>query len=461
MGGKPGRADRHHPVGTPGSRALPRRALLAGLGLTALAGAGWVREGGGEEWPARPGGAYPGDVATSWFDHALDLVRTTPRFSPPVGARALGYAGIALYEAIVPGMPRHRSLATQLKDFQPPPPAGAHAYHWPTVASTAVAALLRHLVPTAPAATRARGLALEVGHLAEFRSATPPAVFVRSIERGIAVADHVFAWSKTDGGHEGDRRGPVPYTPPAGPGLWVPTPPRFQPALLPTWGQNRPFVLSAERECPAAPPAVYSTGGRSDFHAEVLRVYHTVNRLTPEQRAIALFWSDDPGQTVTPPGHCVSILTQVLRATAAPLDVAAEAYAKVGIAVTDAFIDCWRTKYRVNLLRPVTYIRSEIDPDWTPPLVTPPFPEHTSGHSVQSAAAAEVMTDLFGRVTFTDRTHESRGLPARAFASFWHAAREAAISRLYGGIHFLGAITAGLEQGRCIGRAVAALRTRM
>jgi hypothetical protein len=209
------------------------------------------------------------------------------------------------------------------------------------------------------------------------------------------------------------------------------------------------------------PPVPYSTVGRSDFHAEALRVYHTVTRLSPEQQAIALFWSDDPGQTVTPPGHCVSILTQVLRDAAAPLDVAAEAYAKVGIAVTDAFIDCWRTKYRVNLLRPVTYIRSEIDPDWTPPLVTPPFPEHTSGHSVQSAAVAEVLTDLFGRVAFTDRTHEDRGLPPRAFTSFWHAAREAAISRLYGGIHVLGAIVAGLDQGRCIGRAVNALRTRV
>jgi hypothetical protein len=448
-------------VGTPGSPDPGRRALLTGLGLAALAGAGWTREGRGEDWPARPGDAYPGDVATAWFDHALDVVRTTPGFSPPVAARALGYAGIALYEAIVPGLPRHRSLAGQLRDLRPPPPAGTHAYHWPTVASTALATLLRHLCPTAPAATRAQGLALEAGQLAAFRSAAPASVFVRSIERGLSVADHVFAWSRTDGGHEGDRRPPVPYTPPSGPGLWVPTPPGFQPALLPTWGQNRAFVMPAERECPAMPPVPYATGDRSDFRAEALRVYRAVTGLTPEQRAIALFWSDDPGRTVTPPGHSVSVLTQVLRDIAAPLDVAAEAYAKVGIAVADAFIDCWRTKYRVNLLRPVTYIRSAIDPDWMPLLVTPPFPEHTSGHSVQSAALAEVLTDLFGRVAFTDRTHEGRGLPARTFTSFWHAAREAAMSRLYGGIHFLGAIVAGVEQGRCIGRAVNALRTRV
>jgi hypothetical protein len=148
----------------------------------------------------------------------------------------------------------------------------------------------------------------------------------------------------------------------------------------------------------------------------------------------------------------------VIRALDLPLDRAAEAYAKVGIAVADAFISCWRTKFRENLLRPVTYVRSVIDPDWTPLLITPPFPEYTSGHSVQSAAAAAVLTDLLGPVSFTDRTHESRGLPARSFASFNDAAREAAVSRMYGGIHFRAAIDRGLEQGVCVGGRACALR---
>jgi hypothetical protein len=93
----------------------------------------------------------------------------------------------------------------------------------------------------------------------------------------------------------------------------------------------------------------------------------------------------------------------------------------------------------------------------TPLLITPPFPEYTSGHSVQSGAAAEVLTALFGRIAFIDRTHETRGLPPRSFRSFEEAAREAALSRLYGGIHFRAAIDRGLEQGACIGRQVAAL----
>ena len=130
----------------------------------------------------------------------------------------------------------------------------------------------------------------------------------------------------------------------------------------------------------------------------------------------------------------------------------------MGIAVTDSFIACWRTKYRYNLLRPVTYIKNVIDSGWTPLLTTPPFPEYTSGHSVQSAAAARVLTDLFGKVSFTDRTHEARGLPARSFDSFREAAEEAAESRLLGGIHFRSAIERGLEQGDCIGRKVSATR---
>jgi hypothetical protein len=157
----------------------------------------------------------------------------------------------------------------------------------------------------------------------------------------------------------------------------------------------------------------------------------------------------------------VSIATQLLRAQEASLMKAVEVYAKVGIAVSDAFVACWNTKYRYNLLRPVTYIRSQIDPTWLPLLSTPPFPEYTSGHSVQSGAAFSVLAAEFGEhTTFTDRTHDDRGLPARQFHSFNDAAREAAISRLYGGIHYRPAIDCGLEQGRRIGQAVVSLPFR-
>lgn len=109
---------------------------------------------------------------------------------------------------------------------------------------------------------------------------------------------------------------------------------------------------------------------------------------------------------------------------------------------------------------PITYVTEAIDPTWTPLIATPPFPEYPSGHSVQSAAAAQVLTDMFGNVAFTDHSHDSRSLAPRSFTSFADAAEEAAISRLYGGIHFRSAIANGLEQGKCIGQKVTALRFR-
>jgi hypothetical protein len=267
----------------------------------------------------------------------------------------------------------------------------------------------------------------------------------------------VFEWSLTDGGHEGYLNNFPSYTPPSGPGLWIPTPPGFQPALQPSWGSNRPFAPSSARACDPAPPLPYSEDPSSSFFAEAFECYRVVNELSPEQEAIARFWSDDPIRTATPPGHSISILTQAIRARRSRLDVAAEAYAKVGMAVSDAFISCWGTKYRYNLLRPVTFIQRAIEAAWLPLLNTPPFPEYTSGHSVQSAATAEVMTDLFGSFAFTDHTHDELGLPSRTFGSFFEAAEEAALSRLYGGIHFQAAIKEGLEQGRCVGRAINAL----
>ncbi|MDT8307011.1 MAG: vanadium-dependent haloperoxidase, partial [Anaerolineae bacterium] len=203
-----------------------------------------------------------------------------------------------------------------------------------------------------------------------------------------------------------------------------------------------------------------SEAASSPFFEEAVEVYAAVNNLTAEQEAIARFWADNPGQTGTPPGHSMTIVSQILVQEGYMLDVAAEAYAAVGIAVSDAFISCWAAKYDYNLLRPVTYIQDFIDSAWTPPLPTPPFPEYSSGHSVQSAAAAQVLTDLFGAVPFTDHTHDALGYEPRSFPDFFAFAEEAAISRLYGGIHYRAAIERGLAQGQCVGQAVGALQFR-
>lgn len=416
---------------------------------------------------SRPTAEYPADVATRWFELELKLIRDTPGFSPPVASRALGYAGVTLYQSVVAGMPEHNSLVGQLNELDKlPEPSRSRIYHWPAVANNALAALLRALFPTATAENLAAIDALEAELNTLYASEAGQDVFDNSAEYGKELAAAVFEYSKSDGGHEGYTRNfPDIYLPPSDATLWKPTPPNYQAALQPYWGRNRPFVLNASRDCLVPTPTAYSEEDGSPFYAEAMEVYDTVKALTPEQEAIALFWADDPGATFTPPGHSISIATIVLRQEAADLAVAAETYARVGIAVSDAFIGCWYGKYTYNLIRPITYIQNFIDPDWntpniTDPVITPPFPEYPSGHSTQSGATATVLTALFGdNYAFTDDTHAPR-LAARSFSSFNEAAQEAAISRLYGGIHYRPAIELGVEQGLCIGERVNGLAWR-
>jgi len=435
-------------------RALLGRAASSAVGLVAIA-ATRSESASAHAWPGAS--AYDAEVPTAWFDLALRLVRTTPGFSPPVASRAFGYAGVTLYEAVAPGIIKRGSFAGVLNGLTRAPRPADAAYHWPSVANSALATILRLLFPTTPSDNIAAIDELERRFHDDARVALPFGIYKRSVSRGDEVARHVFDWSTTDGGHEAFRNNFPAFMPPSGPGLWVPTPPGLLPALQPYWGANRAFVLGSSETCSPGPPPSFSESVGTAFYAEAHECYRVTSDLTLEQEAIARFWSDDPGHTATPPGHSISILTQVAHELGLTLDRAAEAYAKVGIAIADAFISCWRTKYRDNLLRPVTYIRSVIDPGWTPLLVTPPFPEYTSGHSVQTAAAAHVLTGLFGELAFTDHTHDARGLPPRSFSSFIAAAEEAAISRLYGGIHFRAAIERGLEQGACIGEQVTAL----
>lgn len=404
-------------------------------------------------------------VATAWSDLLLELVRLSPGFTPPVAARAMGYLGVTLWEAVAPGTPGAQSLHGQLNAMPalPQPEPGA-AYDWRLVANSAAAGMLRRLFADAGAPQRMAIDGLETSLRIRHAAGLPGAVVRRSIAHGRLVGAAIFAWARTDGGHEGYMFNfPVQYEPPAGPGLWTPTPPAYQRAMQPYWGENRPFLLADGSECQPAPPPAYDTAPDSAMYADALAVYDTVRDLTPEQREIALFWADDPVLTATPPGHSWALATQVLRDEQATLARAAETYARLGIAVSDAFVACWHVKFVYNRIRPITYIQQVIDPAWnTPvlvdPVITPPFPEYPSGHSAEAAAAAEVLSGLFGdRYSLLDRTQARLGFAPRFFPSFRAAAEEAAVSRLYGGIHFPTGNAAGLAQGVCVGQRVAAL----
>jgi PAP2 superfamily len=402
----------------------------------------------------RPAKTYKADVPVAWFNLMYDRVKADA-LSPPVASRRYGIAGVALYEAIVPGMSQP-SLGGQLNQLAPfTPPAPGTQFHWPTVANAALGRTLEVLF-TGSANSLAAIAALRAQLAAQLGQGVNAATIAASEARGVQIADAITAWAATDGFAALNN---CPYAPPTGDGMWVPTPPLFAPnPLQPCWGQLRTFAVASGTSCPPPPPPAFSTVPGSPFHAMALEVYDTVNNLTPEQETIANFWADNPTATGTPPGHWVSIVSQILIADSESLATAGRAYARLGIAVADAFICCWNTKYQYNLLRPVSYIRDHIDPLWTSFVGTPPFPEYTSGHSTQSGAAAAVLADLFGDRAFVDNTHTihnpALNLAPRSFNTFAEAAAEAALSRLYGGIHYTPANQNGLAQGQCLAQSM-------
>jgi membrane-associated phospholipid phosphatase len=405
---------------------------------------------------------YPADAATKWADLELRLIKNGTGFSPPVAARALGYAGVALYGAVQPGIAGSQSLAGQLAGLGTlPQPEAGQRYNWAVAANAAQALMAKNLFGNATADQRTSIDSLETALNASARTA---ADFDRSVQFGRAVGQAVFEWSRTDGGDKGylDNQ-PAGYVPPVGTGLWVPTTAGAAGrAIQPMWGHNRQFVPADAALPMPALPYTYSTQPGSAYYMQALEVYNVSRALTPEQRIISAYWAD-AGHTITPPGHSISITSIVLRTRNSTLALAAEAYARVGMAVADAFVGCWKCKYQYNWQRPVTAIQAMIDPSWQPAWDTPSFPEFVSGHAAQSGAAAQVLSDLFGAQTgFVDNTHQARGpgFEPRAFASFMAFANEAAMSRLYGGIHFRSGNEVGLVEGQKVGRNVSALRFR-
>lgn len=414
--------------------------------------------------PAAAGGRDDAARAalTDWYRLVLELVRHTPTYSPPVAARALGYLGVAAWEAEAGGEAGRRSLAGQLNGLGEGPARAAGAHDAALVLHGALAAAVPVLFAnTGPTGQRAMAaMAARIG--ARLAEGVAPEVAARSLAHGRAVAAHILAWAAADGGAVVENMGfPLVWTSGGRPESWVPTSliVQQQTPLLPLWGDVRPFAMPAGGACPLPPPTAYSEVPGSAFHAEAVEVWQVSRALTEEQKLVARFWSDDPMLSPTPPGHWIAIALQIIDRDAIDDGRAREILARLGIALADSFIACWHSKYAYDLLRPVTYINRLIDPGWQPYLITPPFPEYPSGHSTESAAAAAVLTALLGApFAFEDATHEDDGLGVRAFASFRAAAEEAGISRLWGGIHFRAAVERGLDQGDCVAAHAIALR---
>jgi len=383
-------------------------------------------------------------------------------FSPPVASRIYAYPSIGAYEALIPEYPEYQSLAGQLHGLtQSPKPAEGKEYCYPLASLQAYITLGKKLIFSEEKIEEYQAKL----HNKFKAMGVPKDVMERSISYGDTIAKHIGNWADKDNYHQ-TRTFPK-FTINDNSYRWQPTPPDYMDAIEPHWNKIRTFVLDSAHQFVPERPTPFSMEENSPFYQEVMEVYETGKKLTEEQEEIAQFWDCNPyvshhqghvmfaTKKITPGGHWIGITAIASRKAQADMMKTIEAYAIVTIALADAFISCWDEKYRSELIRPETVINQYLDEDWAAVLQTPPFPEYTSGHSVISASAATALTKLFGEpFEFQDTTEVEYGLPPRNFSSFYEASEEAAISRMYGGIHYMPACINGIDQGKKVGQFV-------
>jgi hypothetical protein len=384
-------------------------------------------------------------------------------FSPPVASRIYAYISVAGYEASIPQNSKFVSLAGQLKGLEPlPKPEEGKVYCFPLASVQAMLKVGRTLVFSDD-----KMEFFYTSIMQEFKdTGIPDDVFERSVAFGDQVAAHILAWSGKDN-YKQSRSFPK-YTIQNDDYSWKPTPPAYMDAIEPHWSKIRTFVIDSAQQFKPVPPTAFSIDKNSQFYKEAMEVRDMGVNLSDEQRQIASFWDCNPfvmnvkghvmfaTKKISPGGHWMNITHVACRKAKADFQQSAEAYALVSISLSDGFVSCWEEKFRSKVIRPETYINQHIDEAWTPLLQTPPFPEYTSGHSVISSSAAVVLTKIFGdNFAFNDSTEIEFGMPARSFSSFMQASEEAAISRMYGGIHYRPACENGLVEGKAIGKFIA------
>jgi hypothetical protein len=379
-----------------------------------------------------PANKFSAEVATKWADLQLQLTKTTAGYTPPVASRAYGLGGLTMYESIVGGLSNNQSLVGQLSALTTLPTTEAgKEYNWAISANAAEATIMSALYaevsrPQAVANQRVID-SLEVILKNSYQVNVAQDIVERSEKLGQDIANAIFEWSKTDGGHEGYKRNfPTTYLVPVFDGAWQPTENGQKIPMQPTWGTNRTFV-PANQNMVIPTPIPFSSSLVSPYFSTYFEVYTKSKSLTDEEKAIAVWWADNPVETFTPPGHSYNIANIAVKQTKIGLGKAAEAFARTGITVNDAFINCWKCKFKFNNERPYTMLRRTVDANWKPFWPAPPFPGFPSGHATQSGAVSTVLTNFFGdNFAFVDDSHVGRGsdastgivFKARSFKSF-------------------------------------------
>ena len=415
--------------------------------------------------------SFDHSVVSSWNQKYLEIERYAAGYRPGPAPRSLAYIGLANYEACISGMPNYNSLAGNYSGLDIPKVQAGLEYYWPAVVNASTAYLMRRFFASVNTDLYNKIGELESLNNSLYTSKTTEEILNRSKAYGQDVAAAVWNYSKTDVvGHDAylDPFKDYDYTQHTSKASdWLPTQPGPGKPMFPNWGKARTFAISeSDKLCP--PPIPYSEVTNSPFFAQAMEVYANTVGASYENVWIAEFWSDDLiNLTFSPGPRWLAIADQVYSLEKSNLETAIYSNAKVGLALNDAAVSCWHSKYYYNLMRPETYIKNVIDTNWEPllfnPLTnqagnTPSFPAYPSGHSTMGAAAAEVLTDIFGiNYNLTDRCHEGRtefeGKP-RSFTRFYDMAEENAWSRVPLGVHFRMDAEAGVNLGYKCGQRV-------
>ena len=380
-------------------------------------------------------------------------------FSPPVASRVYMYPAIAAYEIMSVAHPeKYHPLSGQIESLEPIPMPESDKVDFNLVALYAFNIIGKELI-----FSEGKMEAFQEKLEQKFKEAGVPRSVKKASQRyAEKVAAHIKQWMSKDMYNQ--TRTYPKYTILEEDRYWKPTPPDYMDGIEPHWKEIRTIALDSSNQFAPKDPIPFDLKKGSPFQKQLWEVYEVGNKLDEEQTSIAKFWDCNPYVThhrghamfatkkITPGGHWIGITAIATRQAESSFDETINAYANVSIALFDAFISCWDEKWETLVVRPETLINQYYDEEWLPLLQTPPFPEYTSGHSVISRAAAVTLTDLYGdNFAFADTSEVEYGLPVRKFKSFIHASEEAAISRLYGGIHYMMAIEEGVAQGQQVG----------
>jgi hypothetical protein len=405
--------------------------------------------------PPRTATEENADVVYDWYKLLSRIqLRTTPAPVVLQNVRNFGYIGVGLYEAVQPGIKGARSLSSVLYQMPSMPDAESHKdYLWAASANAFMSSLSRQILSGLTDADRVVMDSLENAYNNRFRLSVSDAAFSRSQGFGRAVATAIYNWSTTDNFNLSSTG----YVLPVSPSAWVPTPPAFASPVGPFLMNSRPFLAWSLTATAPPLPFPYSENPFSAFYQAAKEVYDIGKTLTDDQKMMATWWADAGGVGVGVAGahHILYIVTSVLQSKNAKLGQASEIYAKTGIAFRDALNIVWRAKFQFNLLRPITYIQRHIDPNWQAFLITPPYPDYLSGLAGIYAPSMQVLKREFGDIPVVDNIYAFRGFPARSFPSISALVQEAAISRVYAGIHYRFTQDATVVFGTELGNQVA------